>query len=520
MLRKAIRTKGRQRQVSTVQSVPAPIGGWNTRDPLAQMPVEDAVELTNWFPTPSDVVIRGGTSAYSTGITGTVETLAIHTAEDGTEQLFAITDTDAYDCSSSGAASAESWSFQSDGKYQWINMGDGTTNWLLMFNGVDRPKYYDGSSWIEVTGATVPSIGGATSTSLINPCQYHGRLFVIQKDTLSFWYGAAGVVGGTFTEFKLDSFANRGGYLMWAATWTFDAGDGMDDYIVFMTSEGEAIVYTGTDPSTSTQWARLGTYFLGKPLGRRSFVQFGGDLLAITQEGVFNMSEGLKYARINERVAITDKIKDSFNIAARDVGTAFGWEATLYPLKNAILFNIPLSLGTEQYVVNTITGAWSRFSGWDGDVFVIYNDELYFGGSTIVTKAWTGVSDLGNNIVAEFKTAYNNFGEVSQSKQVKMFRPMLQTNGNLSYLTDVDIDFNETDITGIATYVATTSGVWDTAKWDDGTWQGGLSTVRQWSSPDATVGYYIAGKVKIETKITEVHCISLDYVLEQGGILS
>ena len=500
--------------------MPSPIGGWNTRDPLAQMPPEDAVELTNWFPTPSDCVIRGGTSAYSTGITGTVETLAVHTALDGAEQFFAVTDTDAYDASSSGVATAESWGFQTDGKYQWLNMGDGTNNWLLMFNGVDRPKYYDGTNWIEVTGSTTPGISGAVSTALINPCQYHGRLYVIEKDTLKFWYAAAGVVGGVFTEFDLSSYANRGGYLMWAATWTFDAGDGMDDYIVFMSSEGEAIVYTGTDPGTAVLWARIGTYFLGKPLGRRSFIQYGGELLAITQEGVFNMAEGLKYARINERVAITDKIRDSFNVAARNVGAAFGWQATLFPLKNAILFNIPLSLQSEQYVVNTITGAWCNFKGWNSDVFTIYKDELYFGGDTIVTKAWTGVSDLGSNITAEFKTAYNNFGESSQSKKVKMFRPMLQTNGVLSYLTDVEIDFNNTDITGIASFTPTTGAIWDVSKWDSGTWQGGLQTVRQWSSPDASVGYYIAGKLKIETKSTEVHCIALDYVIEQGGILS
>lgn len=521
MLRQALRTKGRQRQVSTVQSVPAPIGGWNTRDPLANMPAEDAVKLSNWFPTPGDCEIRGGSSVYSTGIVGDVETLAIHTAMDGTEQFFAVTDTDCYDVSSAGAASAQTWTDQDDGKYQWLNMGDGTSNWLIMMNGVDLPKYYDGTDWVEVAAtATSPVITGVTPTTLIAPCQYHGRLYALQKDTLSFWYAAAGAVGGAFTEFDLSSFANRGGYLMWAATWTFDAGDGMDDYIVFMTSEGEAIVYTGTDPGNSVEWARIGTYFLGKPLGRRSFVQYGGELLAITQEGVFNMAEGLKYALINERVAITDKIKDSFNQAARLVGSAFGWEATLYPLKNAILFNIPLTYRSEQYVINTITGAWCRFEGWDTNVMCIYNDELYFGGSTTVTKAWTGVSDLGNDIVAEGYTANNHFGEVSQSKKVEMFRSILQTNGALSYLTDIDVDFQSTTITGVASYTPSASSVWDTAKWDEGTWQGGSDTIRRWTSPDAGVGYYFSGKIKIATKSTEVHWVSNDYVIEQGGILS
>jgi hypothetical protein len=518
IMRQALRTKGRQRQVSTVQSVPAPIGGWNARDALANMEVTDAVKLENWFPTTTDCVIRGGQAAYATGITGSVETLAVYTAMDGTEQFFAATDSDMYDISSSGAATDELLAV-TNGSFQHLNMGDGTNNWLLMYNGTDAPKYYNGATWVEVTGATAPALTGITPTAAIAGVTYHGRLILLEKDTLSFWYLPAGAVGGLAVEFDLSPFAKRGGYLMWAATWSHDAGDGLDDYIVFMTSEGEAIIYAGTDPATAANWVKKGTYFLGKPLGRRSYVQFGGDLLAVTQEGVFNMSEGLKYARINERVAITDKIKDAFNVAARNVGTAFGWDATHYPLKNAILFNIPISAASEQYVVNTITGSWCKFTGWDTDVLAIYNDELYYGGSTVVQKAWTGVSDAGSNIVAEGKTAFNNFGSTSQNKRLTMYRPMLQTNGVLAYLTDVEVDFNETDITGVASYTPSTAGTWDSATWDSGAWQGGLATVRNWTTPDAPIGYYMAAKIKIETNSTQVHWIANDYVIENGGII-
>jgi len=99
MIRQAIRTKGRMRQVSKVETVPAPIGGWNARDSLANMEPSDAVTLENWFPTTTDCVIRGGQTDYATGIVGDVKTLAVHTAMDGTEQLFAVTDTDCYDAS-------------------------------------------------------------------------------------------------------------------------------------------------------------------------------------------------------------------------------------------------------------------------------------------------------------------------------------------------------------------------------------------------------------------------------------
>ena len=517
-MRQAIRTKSRQGQVSQTATFPAPVGGWNTRDPVSAMPPQDAIKLDNWFPTTTDCEIRGGTSAYSTGITGTVETLAKHTASDGTDQLFAVTTTDVYDCSSSGAASAESLAV-TNARYQWLNMGDGTSSWLMMFNGVDKPKYYQGTTWTQVDSGTSPALTGITSTSAVAGCQFHGRLFLLEKDTLSFWYLPAGAVGGLAVEFDLSSFCTRGGYIEWVDTWTQDGGDGTDDYIVFMTSEGEAVIYTGTDPSTATKWARLGTFFLGKPLGRRAHIKFDGDLLAMTQGGVFNMSQGLKSGLTDEKVSMTDKIRDTFNRSARDVGTAFGWEVTHYPLRGCLIFNVPLSSASVQYVVNTTSWAWCRFTGWDAECFITYNDELYFGGSTVVTKAWTGVSDLGANIVAEGKTAFTSFGENTQLKRVTMYRPMLQTNGTLSYLTDIEVDFNDTTITGQASYTPTTGAVWGTSVWGTGLWQGGLSTVRQWSSPDVSTGYFFAGKLKIETKTTQVHWSSCDYVYERGGVI-
>ena len=497
------------------------MGGWNTRDSVAAMPPEDAVKLDNLYPTTVDVEIRGGQEDYATTITGTVETLATYTGLDGVEQFFAVTDTDCYDISSAGIATAETWTDQDDGKYQWLNMGDGTNEWLLMFNGVDAPKYYNGSAWTEVSGVTSPLISGPVVNSIITACTYHGRLYLIEKNALSFWYLPAGVVGGTAVEFDLSPFASMGGYIEWAATWTFDAGDGMDDMIVFMTSEGQAIIYTGTDPASASLWSRVGTYFLGKPLGRRSFVQYGGDLLAVTQEGIFPMSEGIRMATINDRVAVSDKIKNTFNISAKSYGSNFGWQVQHYPLKNAMIFNIPISTtGQVQYVMNTVTGAWCQFKDWPAQCLGIYNDELYYGIATAVQKAWTGRNDDGSNIVAEGYTAWNNFGSSTQTKNIKLFRTMVQTNGSLAYLTDIDVDFRNNIITGVASYSPAAGGVWDTGTWDSATWTGSLDTVLKWTSPDTYTGYYFSGKFKVETKTVDVHWLSCDYVYETGGIIS
>jgi hypothetical protein len=484
------------------------------------MPPEDAVVLENWYPTTIDCEIRGGQEDYATTITGTVETLAVYTPADGVEEFFAASDTDVYDISSSGAASAQSLTV-TDGKFQYLNMGDGSNEWLMMFNGVDAPKYYNGTTWTEVTGATSPALTGVTATNVISACTYQGRLFLIEKDKMGFWYLPPNAVGGAATYYDLSPFAGLGGYVMWAAVWTYDAGDGLDDLIVFMTSQGQALIYTGVNPGSSTLWSKVGTYYLGKPLGRRSFIQFGADLLAITQNGVYPIAEGVLKATIDDRVAVTDKVKRSFNDAARNYYSNFGWEAVAYPIKNAILFNVPVNAttGQEQYVMNTVTGSWCKFTSWGAQCFCVFNNELYYGGSTVVQKAWTGRSDDGANIVAYGKAAFNHFGNATQSKRWVMFRPMIQTNGALSYLTDLDVDFKETDITGVADYTPAAGGVWDTGTWDSATWTGSLDTIRRWTSPDADIGYYAAGKLKVETKTVEVRWVACDYVYETGGVV-
>lgn len=53
-----------QRRAMTA-SLASPIGGWNARDSLAEMSPLDAVQLTNFFPTPTDVTMRRGYTRYS-----------------------------------------------------------------------------------------------------------------------------------------------------------------------------------------------------------------------------------------------------------------------------------------------------------------------------------------------------------------------------------------------------------------------------------------------------------------------
>jgi hypothetical protein len=169
--------------------------------------------------------------------------------------------------------------------------------------------------------------------------------------------------------------------------------------------------------------------------------------------------------------------------------------------------------------MNTITKAWCRFTAWNAEDFALFNGELYYASGTAVYKAWTGQIDGSNDIVAYGKTAFSYFDSQSQQKRFSLFRPVLAVNGNISFLTDIDVDFKDDAITGSATYTVSNGAVWDTSLWDSAYWAGGLDVVKNWTSPSEWSGYSAAGKIQISTNYLTVQWLSCDYVFERGGVL-
>jgi len=510
---------GRQ-QASSIQSYQAPIGGLNARDSIADMKPTEALVLNNWFPRPSYVEIRGGNTEHATGLTGNGKTLMVHNALNGTNKMFCATVSGVYDVSSAGAVGA-SVAARTNGKHQHLMFGDGTNNWLIAVNGVDKPLYYDGTTWTAVDGASTPALTGVTTTDIVGLAIHKGRLMFILNNSLSFWYLAAGAAGGALTEFSLEGVAQKGGYLMAMASWTVDSGSGPDDRMVFITSEGELIVYQGTNPSAAANWALVGVYTLGTPLGRRCTVKVSSDLVILTQQGAFSLTSILQESGLNYSNAISNKIENLFNQAALNYGSTFGWKAILYPTQSAFIVNVPIVEDGEhvQYVMNTISKSWCKFTDWDAEDFAVLNDQLYFCSGTAVYKAWDGVADNGSDIVAYAKTAFSYFGNPTQQKKFKLFRPVLLVNGNIGFLVDIDVDFADDEVSGVASYTVSSGAVWDVDNWDEAYWAYGMTVAKEWLSPEEWMGYCAAGKVKISTHTLTVQWMSVDYVFESGGIL-
>lgn len=495
-------------------SVPAPTGGWNARDAVSNMPPTDAVEMINFFPTPTDVSLRKGYVKRATNITGYVETLMNYAGPTG-QKLFACAGSQIYDVSGTGNGTVVKTGLNS-AQFQYVNITTSGGNFLVCCNGVDTPLVYDGTTWANI------AVTGVTSSTFINVNLFKNRLYFTQKNTMSCWYLPVSSIGGAASELNFGSVARSGGFLQAMATWTLDAGYGVDDFAMFITNMGEIIVYQGTDPASATTWALKGVWQLGQTFNRKCFFKWGGDLLLLTQDGLVPMSSALQSSRLDPRINLTDKIYFAVSQAATYYYDNFGWQIQYFASENMLILNIPVTGGIEQYVMHTITQSWARFTNINAKCWEVNGKKgMLFGSNGYVGEFYADTSDGGTNINASVQQAYNYFGAVGQQKRFTMVRPILLTdNGLPTILCGVNVDFETTNDTGTLTFnpSSVTVATWDTSLWDQSYWGGKYNISKNWQSVTG-IGY--AGGLQLTTASQgiDVHWTSTDFVMETGSVI-
>jgi hypothetical protein len=168
--------------------------------------------------------------------------------------------------------------------------------------------------------------------------------------------------------------------------------------------------------------------------------------------------------------------------------------------------------------MNTITGAWCQFTGWNAACWENWQENQFFGGATFVGQAFTTNLDDTTNISAELKTAFNYFGSKGQLKQWTMCRPILITDGSPGVVYGLDVDFVASALTGAPSFTGATTSLWDTALWDVGTWSGDPDVFKAWQFLSG-LGYCGAFHMKSITGSIQLRLSSVDYVYKIGGVL-
>lgn len=499
-----------------VQSIPPSVGGLNSLDAVANMPPTDAVILDNYFPGTADVPLRLGYQVWGSGITGNVETLAPYTS--GTQKkLFAIAGGSVYDVTNNAAVGAPVVTGLTNSRWQWVNFSNAGLEFLVMVNGIDPPLLYNGTTWQSITNASTPiAITGVDPKTFAHVAVFAQRLWFSQVNSMQSYYLPIGQVGGAAALFDIGPQTTLGGFLMGIATWNIDNAAGLNPYIIFVTSMGEAIVYQGSDPSQSTSFGISARFRIGAPVGRRFFEKYGSDVVFVTADGLTPLSKALLTDRSSKDITLTEKISPSVNADAAAYRNNFGWQTVLYPDGNKLIVNVPSQedLTSYQYVMNTITKAWCRFTGWNAFCFAYFNNALWMGGKNFVAQADVGNDDGGLAINSDIKPAYSYFGLRGQEKFFKMMRPVFLSNSAFAPQIDLSVDFSQALPTSTPTFSQGSVTPWDTTPWDAVPWGGNQVIQTDWESIDGE-GYAATFRMRAQTKGIQFSIESVDFMFEK-----
>ena len=513
----ALKSNASRQAVARSAVIQPPVGGWDASSALATMKPDRAVELVNWFPEPGYIEIRRGYNYQAWDMvsdTTPVNSLMTWQGQGSTSKMFAAAGSSIFDVSTEGVPSA-SVTGLSDSKWQWVNFTNSGNTYLVICNGADSVRNYDGSSW------STPAITGATSSTFIHVNVHKKRLWFVQRNSTKAWYLATDAIAGAATSFELGSVFSRGGYLMAMATWTKDGGSGPDDYAVFISSRGQVALYQGTDPSSSTTWSLAGVFDYGAPIGRRCFARFGSDVLILTVNGLIPLSQSFAVDQSQQaQNAVTANIQQAMAEAARNYASGFGWDVCVYNKGTRLILNVPTVSGSvaEQYVMNTLTGAWCKFTNQNANCWIVWNDDLYFGDSTgSVYQADVGSADVATPITAYGQCAYQSFRSPGNLKRFTMVQPLVTSTNNARPSLGISTDFIETSEMSTASVQGVTGlTLWDSALWDSDTWAGTVSQINDWISIPA-IGRFASVRFQAQTGVETTGSTSSYWGIDTWG---
>lgn len=493
-------TPSRQK-IALTPTAAAPMGGLNGRDSLAAMPPQDASVFTNLFAETTRIRTRAGHATLSTassiGMVNQYEgfnTLISYKdttlfavfgyfentgAATGRGRIYSVnTTTGALTLSAELTAGVESLQYL--GEWTQFTAASGTTYiiWPIVTDLAGRIKGFDGATW---ANQTITGLAGTMSGAH----SHKNRVWLYNINTATAYYLPTGAVSGAVTAFSLGQVATKGGGIISMQTWTMDGGDGgTDDVAVFITTNGQVIIYSGSDPSSRNTWQLVGVFNIAKPAAQPTDlssidisisgqaknsvgVKYGADVLMLMQDGVTSAQRVLHPQDLGSAdYSISSKIRP---LIAEQIRTQASLYTKLLPFEklNQLFVNIVTAVTTSgggaavinktytsvQYVMNTETGAWHKFDSMNMKDAIVHAGSLYFtdGAYTLKKYDGTATSDAGSAITFECRQAYSYF-DYPDNKLATLLQPMMRWTGNFSLTVQADADFNPGTISSYTSY--------------------------------------------------------------------
>lgn len=529
----------------------APTRGWIANENLAANTPGGAFILENIFPTLKSARLRGGSDRKATVGASIVESLLTYSSG-STRKLFAASAGEVFDITSPAdpvIPPAAAITGQTSNYYSHVQFATAGGEFMIAVNGTDLHQVYDGSSFAQNS----PAITGTTSDHFSFVWSYKNRLFFVKKGTKTACYLPVDTIGGATADFTLDGIFKHGGSLLFGSTWSLDAGDGLDDKCVFISTNGEAAVYQGSDPSSASDWALVGRYDISLPLGMNATMQAGGDLLVASVDGLIPISAAInKDPAALSLSAVSRPIEpvwkqDAFSRTTRP------WEVVKWVEKNLAIVSVPAAYTTSTvesrwgygfwrrfiwgggdgnvltqdpycYVVNLQSGAWTKYTGWDVQCLAYHDGFVYFGTADgRVMQAEVGGNDDGIAYICRYCGLFDLIGTpaVKQLHQARATwtygQPFIE---KVTFATNYNANWPSPPSASPDTGNV---DVWDVALWDEGVWdtEAGTLVKTKWSSIGKT-GYAVAPMVQVTcggAVAPDAELVSVDLTYESGGVV-
>jgi hypothetical protein len=395
-------------------------------------------------------------------------------------------------------------------------------------------SYYNGAAW------TTPTFGtGAGQIANVNPLlfvyvvEFKKRLWFIEKDSTRAWYLPVSQITGAATSFNFGEQFRKGGKLVALVNWSIDGGEGIDDYLVALSSQGDVVVYKGVDPDTAGDFALHGVWDVGPlPLGFRSVSMTGGDVHILSQFGVTPLGVLLNTTQAQE----LEMHRPSYVIAPlisrlmREFSTLPGWQIIALPAEEMFVIGVPLNapeFGGHFLSFKQAGAGWSQLRDMPFASMLNVDSDVWAG--TLdgrVVRAFDGTLDnvtIGNPgsgvpVQCQVTPAYQPCGDPGVQKLFKLVRPMFLASAKPSLTMQILTDYSALKPVLAPTLpVIPPQSKWDTALWDSGIWGDVFLQTKEWLGCHG-VGF--VGTVQLDYRCGgDTILPSIDFFCEQGGAM-
>ena len=315
---------------------------------------------------------------------------------------------------------------------------------------------------------TAPSAEAWISPNSFNVVVSHmNRLFFADSSHLAVYYLPLQQKTGEVKILPLNAVFRRGGTIRAMYTWTMDGGAGMDDTLVIFSTNGECVIYKGTDPDTD--FSLVGIFRFDSPMSKHSVAQYGGELYCLISTGLVPMSTMLRAE--SEHLGSADKnITSLFLRNAIQYRTDQGWQTFLNPSTGRMFCNIPQGAPNRylQLIRHMPKEVWTTFEDVPARCWNWIDPYVYFGDDegSIYQMHPTHFNDDGNPIRVDVQMAWNNF-KTPAKKHFLVLQTYLTSDGSPRPVIDMKVDYdyskgvNTPDIGEILE-----GSTWDVALWD------------------------------------------------------